>query len=276
MRIEIPPFPQGKRIALTLSFDDGRIYDRQLVKAFNEWGLKATFNLNSGMLSRTGKKTPEESRGHLDVSEVEELFRGHEVAIHTVTHPHLPKLDASQIAEEVLADRRALEDIVGYPVRGMAYPFGTYNQQVIDILKSLGIVYSRTVENSDNCFPAKEPLAWQTTCHQFAGNPTVPERFETLYANSRYSGVFFPWGHSYEFPDRKDWPALERIFKPISGKPDVWYCTNIELFDYETARKRIVVAANRKTAYNPSAISVTLQVDGKLIEVPPGKVVQLV
>jgi peptidoglycan/xylan/chitin deacetylase (PgdA/CDA1 family) len=274
-RVEIPPFPKSKRIAVTTSFDDGHTFDRRIVAAFNEWGLKGTFNLNSGTLGRTGTPPPDGAREHLDASEIASVFAGHEVAIHTVTHPHLHRLDASQIAREVLDDRRALEDLVGYPVRGMAYPFGSYNQQVADLLRNLGIVYSRTCENFDNCFPPKDPLAWGSTGHQYATNPTVPERFAQKYENPRYSGVFFIWGHGFEFHDRNDWDGLERIFKPISGKPDCWYCTNIELFDYEEARKRIAIAANLATVYNPSGLTVTVRADGRDIEVRAGATVSL-
>lgn len=279
-RIEICRFPEGKRIAVTTSFDDGQTFDRRIVEAFNAWGLKATFNLNSGKLQRTGGPAVESvsrpgDRTYLDASEVAELFRGHEVAIHTVTHPWLERLDASQVATEVLEDRKALEDIVGHPVRGMAYPFGTYSPQVIATLRGLGIVYSRTTENAASCFPPAEPLAWASTAHQYAENPTVPERFAALHANARYSGVFFIWGHGFEFHDRNDWAALERIYKPLSGHADVWYCTNIELFDYEAARHRVQIAANRRTAFNPCALTVTLNVDGKLVDVPPGQLVQL-
>ena len=274
-RIEIPPFPGGKRIAVTTSWDDGRVYDRRVVEAMNQWGLKGTFNLNSGKLTRTGQPAPADSTGHLDASEVATVFAGHEVAIHTLTHPHLPRLDASQIANEVLEDRRNLEDLVGYPVRGMAYPFGTYNPQVIQVLRALGIVYSRTVENADACFPPAEPLAWASTAHHFAQHPTpVPERWQAVYERAREGVVFFIWAHSYEFaPDK--WEALERIYKPLSGKPDVWYCTNIQLFDYEDARKRIVIAANRRSAYNPSGIPVTLRADDRLIDIAPGQTAPL-
>jgi len=275
-RVEIPPFPNGKRIAVTTSFDDGVVQDRRVVKAFNEWGLKGTFNLNSGTLLRTGKPSTESS-GRIDTCEVADLYRGHEVAVHTVTHPHLPKLDSTQIALEVIEDRKSLEDLVGYPVRGMAYPFGTYDEKVINVLRQTGIVYSRTVENSFCCFPPSEPLAWASTGHMLSKNPcTVNENFEKLYGNKNYSGVFCIWGHTYEF-DRPgaDWSDLERIFKPFSGKPDVWYCTNIELFDYETARNRIVIAANLKTAYNPSAITVSIKADNEIIDVAAGKTVRL-
>jgi peptidoglycan/xylan/chitin deacetylase (PgdA/CDA1 family) len=272
-RIEIAPFPAGKRLAVTTSWDDGRVYDRRLVAAFNQWGLKGTFNLNSSRLHR-GAPPPEDSKGNLAASEIAALFAGHEVAIHTVTHPWLDRLDGPQIATEVLDDRKALEDLVGYPVRGCAYPFNSYNQRVIEVLRQLGIVYARCGQVSDQCFPPAEPLAWPSSGHMY--RPDLLNRWETLYQNQRAWGqVFFVWGHSYEFADRNDWAGLERIFKPLAGKPDVWYCTNIELFDYEAARQRIVIAANRKSAYNPSAISVWLNVDGKSVEVLPGKVTAL-
>lgn len=278
-RIEIPQFPNGKRIAVTTSFDDGVVEDRRVIESFNQWGLKGTFNLNSAKLGRTGERKPivPNQWAHVDASEVAELYAGHEVAIHTATHPFLQRLDASQIASEVLEDRKALEDLVGYPVRGMAYPYGTYNAQVIAVLRALGIVYCRSCENREPCFPPAEPLVWPSTAHQFSAHPApVPQRWETYYNNKGSSGVFYIWGHAYEFNrPGHDWPELEAVFKPLSSKPDVWYCTNIELFDYEAARQHIVIAANRRSAFNPSALMVSLNVDGKLIDVPAGKTVRL-
>ena len=272
-RIEATDFPGGKRIAVTISLDDGVVHDRRVVAAFNDWGLKATFNLNSGKLSRTGQPAPD-SAWNIDASEVAALYRGHEVAVHTVSHPCLKKLDGPQIVREVLDDRAALEDLVGYPVRGMAYPFGTYNSRVIEALRQLGIVYARTVETRWPCFPPAEPLAWASTAHQFSTTPKpVPEWFAEFYANPRSAGVFFIWGHSYEFANR--WDDLEKIFKPLAGKPDVWYCTNIELFDYEAARQRLVIAANRASVFNPSALPVTIQADDRRLEVAPGQTLTL-
>lgn len=273
-RIEIARFPGNKRFAVTTSWDDGVVEDRPLIAFMNEFGLKGTFNLNSATLRRTGTKSTE---GHVDLSEVAGLYRGHEVAIHTATHPHLPLLDPSQIAAEVLDDRRALEDLVGYPVRGMAYPFGTYLPRVIEVLRALGIVYCRTVEQADPCFPPTEPLAWPATAHMFTENPLdVGQRFLKLRENPWAAGVYFVWGHSYEFARPTDrWDELEKRFKPLCGHADAWYCTNIELFDYEAARQRLVIAANKQTVYNPSAIAVTLLIDGKPLDVAAGQTVSL-
>ncbi len=275
-RIEICKFPGNKRLAFTTSWDDGVVDDRPVVKVLNQLGIKGTFNLNSGKLGRTGRIRALEETGWLDASEVAELYRGHEVAIHTVSHPHLPMLDPSQIALEVLDDRRALEDLVGYPVRGMAYPFGTVSPKVIEILRGLGIVYCRAVGNLEVCFPPAEPLLWQSTMHIFHENPPLPERFKLWLDNKRRNDAFFVWGHSYEFgKPRVRWDDIEKLFAPCAGHAEVWYCTNIELFDYEAARQRMVIAANKRTAYNPSALTVTLSVDGKLQDVPAGKTVAI-
>jgi hypothetical protein len=97
-----------------------------------------------------------------------------------------------------------------------------------------------------------------------------------MLANPHESRVFFVWGHTYEFNDRNDWDALERLFLPLAGHDEVWYCTNIELFDYEAARMRMAIAANRGSAFNPSAVPVTLRVDGALVEVPAGATISLI
>jgi peptidoglycan/xylan/chitin deacetylase (PgdA/CDA1 family) len=256
-------------MAVTLSFDDGVIDDLPLLERLNKWGLKATWNLNSGQLSGTHSK----GSRHVAAPDVARIYAGHEVAIHSVSHPHLPALDSAGVAREILEDRIALEDLVGYPVRGMAYPFGTYNRRVIDTLRGLGIVYARTVENRWDCFPPEEPLAWPTTCHQY--DPELPAKWAASHGNEQHRGLFFVWGHSYEFQNANDWSAADRIFKPLSSHADVWYCTNIELFDYDAARQRIAIAANRRSAFNPSALPVTLLVDGRPVEIPPGVTMSL-
>ena len=40
----------GMKKAVTFSYDDGVTQDRRLIKIFDKYGLKATFNLNSGLL----------------------------------------------------------------------------------------------------------------------------------------------------------------------------------------------------------------------------------
>jgi len=271
-RIEIPRFPNNKRIAVTLSFDDGVVTDLPLLEKLNAWNLKATFNLNSGLLG-SGRHLSGNTT-FLQPHDVRTAYAGHEVAIHTVSHPYLDRLDRSAIAREVLDDRRALEDLVGYPVRGMAYPFGTYNDIVIDVLRALGIVYARTTQTATQPFPPEEPLAFATTCHQY--DPNLLTKWNEWYESTWFpqgGGVFFVWGHSYEFHVQNDWPALECIFKPLAHKPDVWYCTNIDLFNYQAARTSLQLGANARCAHNPSGVPVTILINNTPKEIPPGTTV---
>ena len=156
MQIRFDRFPGGVRKALTLSFDDGRDHDRRFVAKLNEYGLKGTFHLNSGFFGRDG---------YIRADEVATLYQGHEVSAHTVDHPFLEQSPPDQVANTILADRQALEALVGYPVRGMSYPFGTYNDRVVSMLPALGIEYARTVASHGTFRMPEEPLTWHPTCH---------------------------------------------------------------------------------------------------------------
>lgn len=137
-RIQFDRYPGGVMKALTLSYDDGVVHDRRLVEICNRYGLRGTFNLNSGTLGNPGR---------IEAGEVAELYAGHEVAVHTVTHPTLPYVPNELLTEEIIEDRKALEKLVGYPVRGMAYPNGGYDRALSTKLAWLGIDYARTVES---------------------------------------------------------------------------------------------------------------------------------
>ena len=50
-------FPEGKRKALTFSYDDGTIHDRRLAALLNEYGMNGTFNLNYVLLGKGGMET---------------------------------------------------------------------------------------------------------------------------------------------------------------------------------------------------------------------------
>lgn len=142
MRIQLDRFPNGLHKALTLSFDDGRDHDRRFVRMLNGYGIKATFHLNSGFLGK---------EGYIGKEEAGTLYRGHEVSAHTVSHPFLEQSPPEQVVSQVVEDRKALEALVHVPIKGMSYPFGTYNDQVVSLLRAVGIEYARTV-NSHGSF----------------------------------------------------------------------------------------------------------------------------
>ena len=174
MSVTLNTYPYGKTKAVTLSYDDGRIYDRQLVELCNRYGMKATFHLNSGFFGREGYITGEE---------VGKLYEGHEVSVHTLTHPFLNRVPRERVCEEIRQDRVNLERAVNYPVRGMSYPFGAYDDEVLRLLRAQGIVYSRTTLATNSFDLPKDFLQWHPTCHH---NHNLLETAQRFLEISRY------------------------------------------------------------------------------------------
>mgnify|MGYP000753779309 FL=1 len=98
----------------------------RLVTLFNLYGLKGTFNLNSGIQSRENTwQNQDVLVRRMDPEVLPALYAGHEVAAHTRTHPSLYKLSDEALAQEIREDKLALERQFGQPVLGMAIPSAT-------------------------------------------------------------------------------------------------------------------------------------------------------
>ena len=122
----------------------------------------------------------------LKPEQIRETYQDMEIAIHGYTHPFFEQLPADLAAGEVIRDRMALEALAGYPVRGMAYPFGTYNEQVVAQLAQLGVAYSRTTVSTLKFDLPTNFLTWHATCHH--RNPQLDELCDQfLEPSARYS-----------------------------------------------------------------------------------------
>lgn len=234
-------FPGGARKALVMSYDDGTEHDRRLVELFNAHGIRGTFNLNSGLLDRPG---------YLKSAEVAALFQGHEVAAHTVSHPCLSHLATEGVVAEILEDRRCLEGLVGYPVRGLAYPGGDYSDRVIGLLPSLGIEYARTTQCVESFLPPGDFLRWPMQCR----HTQAPERVRKFLDLPPRWGLqlCLVMGHSYEFDRAGNWDLMEAVCRMAGKRSDVWYATHRQVVDYLRARERIRLSADGTLIENPS------------------------
>ncbi len=273
-------FPQGKSKALILSFDDGNVADRHLVKLMNDYGLVGTFHLNSNKLG---------TKDYLTKEEIKNLYKGHEVSGHTANHPNLTSLSKIDVIYEVLEDRKELERLMDYPVRGMSYPFGNTNDFVIEAITGLGIEYARTVGDTYNFSMPTDFLKWQPTIHLFGKtnyipNDTANDRRELgqfyqltndfLKANSL--ALFYVWGHSWEYegPGNK-WAEVEKFFKMVSKNPDIYYTTQIGLVDYINAFKNLKFSVDKTMVTNLSSINVFVKINGKVFTIEAGSTKQL-
>lgn len=257
-------FPGGKHKALTMSFDDGRIEDRQLVEIFNQYGIKGTFNVNSGV----------HTNERIELRECTTLYRGHEIACHTVTHPSISLSPMDQVVQQVLEDRRALETMVGHPVRGLAYPNGSYSQKIIELLPALGICYARTIRDTRSFAMPQNFMEWDPTCHFRMGLLELGEQFVSLKRTNRLY-LMYVWGHSYELPERDGWAIMDSFCRMAGGKEDIWYATNIEIVDYMEAASRLQFTVDGGRVYNPNALPCWVKVGQNVIDIPAGRMVQL-
>ena len=216
--------------AVTFSYDDGIEQDRRLVEIFNRYGMKCTFNLNTGIQTQESQFEIEGVHiQRMNQQDIGDLYQGHEIALHGLTHAGPPELADEQFAKEFLQDAKNIERIYGkYPV-GMAYAYGSYDLRVVDYLKSIVIRYGRTVGSTHGFDLPKEPMLLEATCHHndeqlFA----LAKQFLEAEPDDGKPMLFYIWGHSYEFDVNRNWDRIERLCEMLAGHEDIFCGTNAE------------------------------------------------
>lgn len=265
-------FKDGKQKVVTLSYDDGVVFDIKLIEIMSKYGLKGTFNINTG-LYLSEETTRDEWNGRMKLSEAKKTYSdsGNEIAVHALTHPFLEQLSEPEIIREITEDRKNIEREYGVIAKGMAYPFGTYDDRVLEILKNCGISYSRTVKSTESF---KLPQNWLTlhpTCHH--NNPKLMDLAKQFVESDRFGEgmMFYLWGHSYEFNNDNNWNVIEEFAEYIGNREDIWYATNIEIYNYVKAYESLITSYDQKIIHNPSAMDVWVFDNGETSLIKSGE-----
>lgn len=227
----------GKHKAVTFSFDDGVTQDIKAIEILNKYNLKSTFNINSSLLGLSGQLNIREQQinhNKVNVKDFKKVYDGHEVAVHTLTHPNLTNLDKDTIIHQVETDRKVLSDLCGYEVVGMAYPCGGVNNddRVAEIIKNnTGVKYSRTIASTHNFDLQKNLFRFDGSVYYVHVDKLfeLGEQFINLETNE--DKIFYVWGHTYEMDVKGliTWQQFEEFCKLISNKKDIFYGTNKEV-----------------------------------------------
>lgn len=216
--------------AVTFSYDDGITQDRKLVELFNRYGLKATFNLNTGIQS-------EESRFEIEGVPIcrmnqeglPELYAGHEIAVHGLTHAAPEKMTREELKQEFLTDAENIERLYGKYPEGMAYAYGCYDSATVEYLKEIGIWYGRTTGSTHRFDLPDNPMLLEATCHHNDEKLfELAEAFLKAEPDETKPMLFYIWGHSYEFDVNQNWDRMERLCEMLAGRDDIFYGTNAE------------------------------------------------
>ncbi len=274
-RMDALIFPENRSRALTLSYDDAILQDNRLVSILNKYQVKGTFNINSGLLgshneAKFGDRSIDISR--IDPGELASLYSGHEVAGHGLYHSALERIGSPSAVYEIIEDKKRLEDLCGYLVRGFAYPFGFYSDNVISILQNAGYEYARVVETTSKFDLPTDFMTWQGTCHHKDENlMELAKSFCGEDIGFRRTKLFYLWGHSYEFDFDNNWNVIEEFCEFVSQYHDqIWFATNIEICDYINAFRALKYSADANTILNPSALDVWVNISGKTHKVESG------
>lgn len=267
-------FPGGKVKAVTLSYDDGVEQDIRLMDIMKKHGLKGTFNLNSGCYAKEGTVYQKGTiQRRMSKSQCTQLYKesGMEVAVHGYTHPFLEQLPANLCTLEVIKDREALEAQFERIVRGMAYPFGTFNDEVVACLKAAGIAYARTTISSHKFNVPTDWLRLEATCHH--ADEKLMELVQTFLEDekNRAPMLFYMWGHSYEFEKKDNWDVIEKFAEVMGNREDIWYAANIEIYEYTENFRRLVFSVDEKRVYNPTAYPLYFRFNDKDEVIQPGE-----
>lgn len=252
----------GKNKCVTMSYDDRAVYDRKLIEIFDRYGIKATFHINSGL----------SDEGRIPMSEIAGFYKNHEIAAHGVRHETLTNLPPQNIISEIFEDRKNIEAFAGKPVVGLSYANGYANEELCPYLKTCGILYARTVKSTKRFDLPENFLLWHPTCH----HNEAPELCDSFLQNTYNKGlIFYIWGHSHEFNREGNWDLIEGVCRKLGGRDDIWYASNIEIYDYATAQRSLRISADNKIIENPSALDVWVRNDEDIVKIPGGKIIYL-
>ena len=270
-------WPGFRRKALTLSYDDGVVFDKKLIEIMLKHGIKGTFNINSGLFAKeTGGR-------RITSDEAYKLYTesGMEVAVHGVRHLALDEISEAAAINDIINDRRALENMFGTLIEGMAYAYGTYDDSVVESMRKCGIKYARTTDKTEKFDLPTDWLRWNPTYHhrlprlmELAGE-FVENKGGTSFWTSRPM-LFYLWGHSYEFNDSDNWNIIEEFAEYMGGRDDIWYATNGEIYNYVTAFDSLRYSADGFLVHNPTVIDVYVAYNDREYVIPAGKTVSVI
>lgn len=272
-------FPDYKTKAVTFSYDDGVEQDEKLIHIFNQNGLKAAFNLNTGLIAPEGTQYPEgQLHRRLSMSGIRRVYKdgGHELALHSLHHKYMDHLQTGELICEIAGDKKNLEALTGKIIRGFACPYGRSSEALRSVLTQMDILYSRGVGTTMRFDLPQELLDITPTCrHSSEGLDGLIGQFLSDSPldsyHDRHPWLFNMWGHAYEFERDHAWTLMETLAGMLGGHADIWYATNIEIFSYIADYRRLVYSADAGLVFNPTASMIWLESSWTLFTVAPGE-----
>jgi len=141
---------------IIITFDDG--CESLYLNAFpilKKYGIKAVIYVVAESIgARNIVWEHNENKDPLNILSKEQLLEmrayGIEIGSHLCHHVHLPDLSDSNIKNELTESKRILEQELELKVYSVAYPFGSYNNNVLTMAKDAGYEFGVTTKYGNN------------------------------------------------------------------------------------------------------------------------------
>ena len=195
-----------------LSFDDGTIYDRRFVELLNQYRIKGTFNLNSGLEDFVWHYEDRFPIRRQKLADIGSLYQGHEIASHSLHHHWLNSLTPPRLAREVGEDCAALKTRFGLGDIGFGVPFTACGEREIKIIRKF-VRYIRLSEFSDSFALPQDP--YHIPIHGLYNDPDIREKIARFAENDLPVSLFVMAGHSYELEVLDHWGYMEELLQYI-------------------------------------------------------------
>jgi peptidoglycan/xylan/chitin deacetylase (PgdA/CDA1 family) len=166
---------------VSLTFDDGTATEYQTRTMLAGHGMHATFYINSSQVGT--------SDYYMTWPQIHDLYAdGNEIAGHTAHHVNLPQIDQTEAKREICKDRNNLLD-QGFDVRNFAYPYGSFNSTIEQLVRDCGYNSARTTNDTTaETIPPADPYAIRTGTS--SGDLTTLKN--TVLAAERAGGGWVP------------------------------------------------------------------------------------
>jgi len=301
-----PRYPGFVNRAITFSIDDGNLeMDKKFIDIVKPCGIRGTFNL---CMPRLDQLSAEGYRAFYEGFEISNHVKWHPLAMidgveytysdapvtepiegnNTRLYPYgdgegefviysekdkRPRhmADAETYLRLTAECRSALEEVFGEgAIGGFVWPFGEQkNQAVLEGLMQAGYYGLRKTGSTRDTTAFALPedrMHWS-----YNANHQELLSVAALYEAIPDDGTlkFFCFGvHSVDFEHAENWHELSAFAERFGNRPDTYYYATVgEIFAYEDAVRALEVGAER--IYNPSALTVYIEIDGKQLTVPP-------
>jgi len=262
-------YPNGYKKAFNISYDDGVLQDIRFVQLLNKYHIPGTFCLNSDLMQDgfVWVHPNGDMIKRLPLSDAASLYRDHEVASHTLTHPDFTGLPADEILRQMQQDKDTLQRSCGCEVTGFGVPFDYFDITAMSCARACGFLYARNSEQSLSYTPPYDYYNWSAGI--FHLNPLLGQYVQSFFDTEEELALCQIVGHAYDLDIENMWDRIERILKRVSQDDTVICLTHSQLVTYLKAMRTAWVSDD--VIDNRSSQALWFEVDGSVIKLLPGQ-----